>query len=83
MNSQVLDDPFEDSIILTSEYTILPLPERDKLHDLCICFTMHTSFTYEMLEGDGLAEKWEQCQKEEKYRQDFNKLDIDCMYERN
>jgi brassinosteroid insensitive 1-associated receptor kinase 1 len=26
-----------------------------------------------MLEGDGLAEKWEQWQKEETYRQDFNK----------
>ncbi|CAL5184670.1 unnamed protein product [Lathyrus oleraceus] len=25
-----------------------------------------------MLEGDGLAEKWEQWQKEETYRQDFN-----------
>ena len=26
-----------------------------------------------MLEGDGLTEKWEQWQKEEMYRQDFNK----------
>jgi brassinosteroid insensitive 1-associated receptor kinase 1 len=25
-----------------------------------------------MLEGDGLAEKWEQWQKEETYRQDFS-----------
>lgn len=25
-----------------------------------------------MLEGDGLAEKWEQWQKEEMFRQDFN-----------
>lgn len=27
-----------------------------------------------MLEGDGLAEKWEQWQKEEMFRQDFNNM---------
>jgi len=30
-----------------------------------------------MLEGDGLAEKWKQWQKEDKYRQDFRNC---CMH---
>lgn len=29
-----------------------------------------------MLEGDGLAEKWEQWQKEEMFRQDFNNINM-------
>ena len=63
MQGQYVDDEVEELIQVALLCTQGAPMERPKMSEVV-----------RMLEGDGLAERWEEWQKEEMFRQDFNSM---------